>query len=284
MIKELKKLLAFFSPSRVASLLNSRHTHDKPLTEEDYKRIIREQTFGIDTTNELGRRKAYIKCIDYAKKSTLDILDINPFIAAAAEEFKQTRVMTGAMEENIEPTGKERIYLTHSNEYGPEFVGNKEGLLYMARVFLNLSRSKMEGEHVHLYDNEAPLSEGSYPFTVYYEDNKWFDEYAEDEDGEDGLSGPEPRQRGIRAEDIAAFMLLDEAPPTMLVTANKIYKVSACKEVTDENIKVIAGAGEAERAFAVTFVQDDGKSGKILLGANDDGVVFFRKKDLEQIS
>lgn len=250
-----------------------------------YQDLIIEIINGFNLESELDRRKAYNKCIEYADDHLDDSEEYNPFIAEAAELLSQTRLFKDFMKNSIKTTGNEKLQLAYTENTGHEIIGNPDGLLYLSRVLRNLSKSQLPGEHVSFFYNKFPLFGESFPFTVFHEDDKWFEQEAitEDEVTDAVAYVPNIDMREIDPALVVGILPTGLTPPPLLMTKGKLYKVIAFRKYKNEMIwKKELREGDISRMFIFTFLRDDGDSQELALDLDDDSFVLVTQDDLAQ--
>lgn len=246
----------------------------------EYKNLIDDLITGYDLSSEIDRRRAYLKCIEYANEKFDFSPDYNPFIAAAAKVLGQKPLVVDFLKKTVEETGEEKLYLTFIEDSGPELTGNKAGFIYLSKLFYQLSQAKAGGEHIHLSYGEPPLAGESFPINIYFENDEWFEKNAmADEDGDN--NGPEAGD--INTAEIVAFLLIDDVPPPLLMSRAKIYRVLAMEKYKEQKVWNKSIRQERERMMVFTFKRDDGEQQELALDLDDDTVIFLTQAELEQL-
>ncbi len=249
----------------------------------DYDKTIEELIAEFDLDSEIGRKKAYQKCMQYADRELDFTLDYNPFLDAAAERLKQVPERKDIARRMIQQTGDEKLHLTYRDETGPELTGNAAGLSYLSEVLKHLSKATMNGEHSHLFAGQPPLCGNSYPLTVYFEDEDWFAEHAQDNEMDEQDGAVEHEFRDVDVDSIEAFMLSGKLIVDLVMTPGKIYRVSDCLKYEDQDVWVKRIREETDRVFVFEFICDDGEPRQLALDIDDKEVAFFEKEHLSQL-
>ena len=248
----------------------------------DYNKIIEELISEFNLLSDLDKKKAYLKCIKYAD-ANLDFMEYNSFAAAAADRLDQRRVSKDTVRSMVKLKGNEKLHLYFSEENGPELVGNQAGLTYLWKLIKNLSHAKLAGEHIHLDYGEMPWYIESYPLTICLEDDKWF--AALDENRESVNVTPlEPVDPAhLNTNGIAALILTTNAPPQLLMSKNKIYKVISCERYNNHRVWTKYIRNSQERMYKFQFKRDDGEVQEVAFDLDDQSIVFFTADELKNL-
>jgi hypothetical protein len=232
----------------------------------------------FDLKEESGRKQAYSACIKYANKHLSEAKEFNLFIAAAAKELGQVPIRKDIVKQNIQETGGEKLHLTYSPQNGPVLTGNNQGLLYLSSILSQLAQGNEYGEHTHLYNGEPPMFGNSYSLTIYYEDDSWFWKYANK-----NTETPEDTTptRSILPEDIFAFLISDQIPPSMPISANRIYPVKAVHKYEKQSVWIKDIRKNNDRVYVFSFENDHGGRMQLGFDLDDTSLLFFRKEDLD---
>ena len=249
----------------------------------DYNGIIEELVAEFDLDSDTGRRKAYLKCAEYADRNLDCTLDYNPFLDVAAQRLQQEPERRDMVRRMTEQSGDEKLHLIYRDEVGPELTGNAAGLSYLSEGVKGLSNSTMNGEHSHFFAGEPPLYGNSYPLTVYFEHDEWFAKHAKDDDAHEEGRATEHEFRDIDVEKIEAFMLSGKVIVDLMMTPGKIYRVTACQKYEDQDVWVKKIREQEDRVFIFSFTSDDGESQQLALDLDDEEVVFFTRERLSQL-
>jgi len=250
----------------------------------DYDKIIKQLISEFELDSEIGRKKAYQKCIEYADLNLDDTSDYNPFVTRASERLVQENIHKDIARRTVEESGDEKLHLTYSKKSGPVLTGNASGLSYLSRIIKNLSEAIMNSEHSHLYYGEPPLYGSSYPLTIYLEGDDWFRKIDQDDKKKKGNRKTEYKHRDIDIDKIVAFLVSDRVPPDFMMTPNKIYKISSCEKYKDQDVWIKKIRETTDRLFIFKFTRDDDEIEEIALDLDDEKVLFFAKDDLTQLA
>lgn len=248
----------------------------------DLKKILDGLLSDVDMRSEIARRKAYIRCIEYADEH-VDYDQYNLFLAEAADRLGQVRLMRDILSTKLRPTQRERIHVRFDDAEGCQIIANPEGALYMARAFRALSSAKLVGEHIHFYYGEPPLVGDSYPVVMYLEDDAYFDDT--DEDGIIGSPSEwQIEKRDIDPSEIAGFFVGDYMPEQLFISINKVYPVLSWEwlmpgmQVWKKEIR-----DNSDRMIVLTFRRDDGEIQQIAIDLDDDMFGFVTFADLKKM-
>ncbi|MHC4568530.1 MAG: hypothetical protein ACYTE3_22555 [Planctomycetota bacterium] len=249
----------------------------------DYRNIIEQLIAEYDLDSDVGRKKAYEKCIEYADCDLDFTPDYNPFLDAAAERLGQEPVRKDIARRMTRKSGTEKLHLIYSEEVGPVLTGNATGLSYLSEVLKGLSNATINGEHSHFYDGEPPLYGNSYPLTIYFEDDEWFARHARGEEANEENGSTEHEQRDVDVDKIEAFMLRGKVIVDPMMTPGKIYKVSTCHKYHKQDVWVKKIREQEDRVFIFDFNRDDGEPQQLALDLDDKEVLFFTEEHLTQL-
>lgn len=248
-----------------------------------YKKVIDEIIKEYNYASELDRRRAYIKCIEYADENYDFTDDYNSFLEEAADALGQKRMYKETVKASVRLNGKEKIQLMFNENNGHELIANADGLAFLSRVLRNLAKSRLPGEHAHLHYSEPPLYGDSFPLTIYYEDDVWFDKYAVKleeaglfEDFEETVE-----TRDISGEDIRAFISVEITPPSLMMTRGKIYHAISVEKYEGQDIWKKEIRADLSRLYIFKFVRDDGDIQQLALDIDDEDFFFYTENDLK---
>lgn len=248
----------------------------------DFRKILDNLLSEVDMRSEIARRKAYIRCIEYADQY-VDFDHYNLFLAEAADRLGQARLMRDLLSTKLRPSDRERIHVRFDESEGCQIIANAEGALYLARAFRALSTAKLIGDHIHFFYGEPPLIGDSYPMVLYLEDDAYFDNT--DEEGGVGSPGEWPIQkRDIDPADIAGFFVGDYMPEQLFMSVNKVYPLLSWewlmpgRQVWKKEIR-----DNSDRMIVLTFQRDDGETQEIAVDLDDDIIGFVTFKDLKKM-
>ena len=249
----------------------------------DYEKILKQLISKFEIDSETDRKKAYQKCIEYADQNLDNTFHYNPFIKKVAETLGQVPIRKDISRRIVVESGNEKLHLIYSKESGPQLTGNASGLSFFSEVLKKLSEATMNGEHAHFFYGEPPLYGNSYPLTIYLESDDWFRKIDQDDKKKQKNSKTEYKHRDIDTEKIVAFLISDKVPSELLITPNKIYKVSSSEKYEDKDVWFKKIREETDRVYIFQFRRDDNEIEEIGLDIDDEKVLFFTKDNLSQL-
>lgn len=243
--------------------------------------IIDDLLKSVDMSSEIDRRRAYIRCIEYADEN-IPFDEYNLFLAKTADKLGQSRLMRDLLSLKVKSNGREKIHITFEDVDGCQIIANPEGCLYLARAFRALSTSKLPGEHIHLLYGEHPLKGESYPAVLYMEDNAYFLP-MEQGTAEEGTEWPVVK-REIHPKDIAGMFISEYIPEQLMITVNKVYPVlrwewlTPGKQAWKKEIRE-----DSSRVVIFTFIRDDGQEQEVGLDLDDELVGFVTHEEVKKL-
>jgi hypothetical protein len=263
--------------------------------EQNYNQLLDELLQDVDMNDDVARKIAHNRCLEYAQHELEDDPEVNMFLALAAERLGQTRIHLSLIKGMVSMPEDARLHLTYSPQGGPTLTGNVGGLRYLSDICAVLAAAPVSNgaltapEHVHLYDGESPMFGNSYGLTVYNEPNAWFDKHGipmdDVDDTEGGLPAVPPRE--IIPEQIAALEFFEGGPlpPVLLLRLGKLYRVLEVRHYDSDKVwSKPFPDGEADRVFVFTIHDDSDSRFEMALHLDDPSIHFFTFHDLEQIS
>jgi len=249
----------------------------------DYKREIGGVIKEFDVSSEESRKKAYNKCIEYAKEKFKSGKDFNSFIGQAAEMLGQVAVRKDVIAESVLASGGEKLNLVYTPQTGPVLTGNKTGLSYLSNLLANLAGSKEPGMHTHLFADQFPMTGQTYPLTVYIEDDKWFLEVAQKSEQAEKAPAAQFPRRDIEPDEIIAFSVLGALPPMLPVVAGNIYKVLSCEKYKDQDVLQKFISEKSDRLFVFEFDSAEGAAKQMALDLDDPAVLFITRREIKKL-
>jgi hypothetical protein len=266
--------------------------------EQEYNRLLEGLLVGVNMEDDVSRKMGYNSCLAYAQQELDADPDVNQFIAMAAQRLGQVRVHLGVVKGIVSMPEEARLHLRYAPQGGPTLTGNADGLHYLSDLCAALAdfpapSSEGPEEHVHLYENEAPMFGQSYGLTIYHSSDEWFDRHAvapdaAETDAEDAPSAtPPPRE--ITPDQVAAIEFFQDGnlplPPTLYLRYDKLYRViDQQQHHADDAVWVKRLSEEEDDRMCVFSIRDDAQERfEIALHLDDPSIQYFTKSDLEQI-
>ncbi|NUQ01956.1 MAG: hypothetical protein HUU35_19085 [Armatimonadetes bacterium] len=243
------------------------------------KRVLRDQ----ETESELGRVRAYRRCIRYAEDELYADHICNLFLLRAAERLGQPPVAVPVVLNRVPLAENAKVTFYYDDDEGPVLVGNREGLDYLGSICSELADSPLPGENVVLDEGYAPFLGESYGLTVYYEDEEWFAALEAGDQEELGEWESEILGRIVRSEDIVAVQLSAPMPSVVALSPQKLYRVSNVApfdSATDVALKPFRHETDQVRVFSL--LDDDGKPLRLAVDLDDPEVNYYYAWHLEQ--
>jgi len=245
----------------------------------NYGRLVQKLTSEFDLSSEIQKKQAFNKCKEYAQENFSDNKDFNAFFEVVSKSLKIPPLIKDTTKEKVIETGHEKIHLSYSKNSGPVLSGNYDGLIYLSKVLKELAESRENGNHVHFYYGGFPMYGNSYPLTIYFEDNGWFEKYAAKGDERESID-----QRKVDINSLVGVLIHDEIPPSFYLTKQKIYKIIAVEKYNDQSVMVKKIRESNERVYIFTLLNDLGKNTQIGLDIDDQTILFFNEDALKNIS
>jgi len=197
---------------------------------------------------------------------------------AAAHKLHQVPIRMDVASGELELTGSEKLHLDYSLANGPVLTGNETGLLYLSRIINNLARIKEPGEHSHFYNAEPPLAGDSYPLTIYYEADAWFDRHAKK-----STPSKQIAERTISPENLYAFVILDSIPPTLPISRQSVYPILSVEPYREQRVWIKAIRESTDRLYVLTLADDNEQPFQFGIDLDDPTVVLFQKENLSRL-
>ncbi len=252
---------------------------------EDLEKILNEILQKYTLSKEEDRNRAYEECVEFAENRLSDDLRCNSFLRMAALMLEKDPVEIDIIREMVDMPDDAILDVAYDERLGFVLTANSSGLEYLSQL-LNLLAEAPHGEHVHLYNDEDPLSAISFNLVLYHEADEWFSK-AESEAAEIGAF----RRRAVHASEIFAVQVVGNTPHGMPITRDRIYRVvsvEACSpdfddDVRDEKTWRKFFHGDSERYVNVLILDDDGEDLELVLNMDDPDVILFKKRDIEDL-
>lgn len=256
---------------------------------DDLERIIKEILSRYDLSKPEGRDAAYEECIEFAETRLTDDLGCNAFLRSAAQMLEKEPVEFDIIRDQVEIPEDAKIDIAYDERQGFMLTANSSGLEYFADLLHLLSESPID-EHVHLFNDEEPLTPISFNIVMYHESDDWFRK-AELEAAETSDQAP-VRKRNIEPEQIYAVQIVGNVPEGIPVVRDRIYLVERVSDLIpeydddvgeDEKIWKKGHSGDRSRYICLEVSDDWACDLKLVLHLDDSDVIFFKREDLEHL-
>ena len=214
------------------------------MSEDDkFNQLLDRLLADVDLSDEMARKQAYNRCLEYARNELADDPDKNRFMMLASERLRQTRVHFRVVEGMVQMPEDARLHLVYTDDGGPCLTGNPSGLRYLSDLAVVLSSAPSPHEHVHLYQGEPPMFGNSFGLTIYNEPDDWLDKHAiapDDVNMDDGPDATTDPPREIAVDSIAAIEFFESQPlpPPLLLSFDKLYRVITSRPYNGEDVWV----------------------------------------------
>ena len=245
----------------------------------DQSRVVKRLLAKYDLASEVGRKRAYQKCEDYADEHFPGRVEYNAFMEAVADKLgmPSRRKVSFAKEiGDVPENGK--LHMTYVSQVGPELTGNAEGLRCLAALVAELAKQAIEHDHAHLYADSPPMWGDTYPLTIYHEPNAWFEQLGAEEEKESQIAA-----RDIDPSDIVALCVLGEIPPDMLLTKRRLYRVLSVKAYKGQKVWEKRIRDEDERLFLFTLINDEGAHESFGFDLDDPELLPFSRREIAEV-
>jgi len=244
---------------------------------DDIEQLIRQILSRYNLSTENGRDEAYSECIEYAENELSHDINCNTFLRLAADILEKEPVEYDVIRDIVDMPRDAMLDFSYDERQGFKVTGNSSGLTYLAEILRILSEAP-EGEHVHLFNDEEPMTPMSFNAVLYLEDDEWFDKI--EEDGEDEQREGLPR-RAIVPEDVFAIQVVGDLPQELPLMRDRLYKVEGwgSAEKVDSWKKPFSGNNNRFTTFQVT--DENGDNLDIILHLDDPDINYFKKADFD---
>lgn len=242
----------------------------------DIEQIISAILSRYNLSSEEGRENAYEECVEYAEKELSRDLRCNAFLRASAQMLEREPVEYDIIRDLVDLPEGAKVDISFDERHGFIVTANAEGLEYLGDLIKTLGKSP-PGEHVHLYNDEEPLTPISFNGLIFIEEDEWFDN-IEHESPKDGQNEESPR-RPLSSEDVYALQIIGPIPPDIDLTRDRIYRVKGV-DVSGENEAWKKTAnGDADRYVKFKVIDDNSEEFEIILHLDDPDINYFKIED-----
>jgi len=255
---------------------------------EQLDKILSEILSRYDLSTPEGRDAAYEECVDFAETRLAGDLSCNSFLRQAAQMLEKEPVEFDVIRDMVDIPDGALLDIAYDDRQGFVLTGNMQGLEYFAELLRALVEAP-EGEHIHLYNDEEPLTNISFNAILYYEGDEWFQRAEESVAAGSGQEAS--RRRTVKPEEIFAVQVVGNLPSNLMITRDRIYKVESVSENIPEYDEEIEGekvwqkvfAGDMDRCVCIEVTDDYDENLEIILHLDDPDVIFFKREDIEHL-
>jgi len=234
-------------------------------------RIIKK--YNLDS--DVEKKRAYQDCIKYADDHYSSTYDINPFLREAADRLDQQYIIKNSIYGMVKSNGSELATLTYSESNGPTLTANKSSLRFLSKLLLALSKCKMNGEHVHLWNNKLPMTGKTFPLTIYCEKDDWFSAQHDEMKPKKDEGKKDIAKRNIKPKSIVGIVFTKPSPPTLSLTPMRFYKVVACTKYAGQKVWRYMIRKSVDRMMVFTLIDDAKEKLDIALDLDDQDVLLL---------
>ncbi len=254
----------------------------------ELEKILNEILAGYDLSKSEGREAAYEECIAFAETRLPEDLRCNAFLRMAAQMLEKAPVEFDVIRDMVEPPPNAMLDISYDDRHGFMLTANAATLEYLAEL-LRLLAEAPEGEHIHLYNDEEPLTPISFNAVIYHEGDEWF-ERAQKEVFESSDRGA-VRKRAIQPEEIFAVQVVGNLPADAPITRDHLYRAEKVgKNIPEYDEEVEEGnfwrkdfSGDPDRLVCVEVTDDFGEDRELVLHLDDPDIIYFKRVDIEQL-
>lgn len=246
---------------------------------DEIERLLESILSRYDLSTLEGRTSAYEACVEYAENELSHDLMCNTFLRRAAELLEKEPVEIDVVREFVDMPSDSMLDISYDDRHGLVITGNPSGLQYLSDLLSVLAEAP-QGEHVHLFNDEEPLTPVSFNLVFYVEDDEWFKKLEEETAGENSKS---LRKRNISPHEIFALQVIGEIPSDLPITRDRIYKVQDWNENSTNSAWRKKFSGDSDRFITFEIEDDNGYEFEIELNLDDPDVNYFRKSDIESL-
>jgi hypothetical protein len=250
------------------------------------EQILDELLADEDTDSEIGRLRAYRRCVLYAEDNLAAHLQCNLFLNAAAERLGQPPVALPIIHNRVLPEGDARLCFYYHDDDGPVMVGNREGLAYLGKLLTELAQAPPP-ENVVLPEDFEIFVADSYGLVAYHETPDWF--AAAEEGQEDELVAgweEELQSRILTSEEVAGVQFQGHLSASLCLSLQKIYAVHEMREwqpTASNQVVRKPFRRETDRVRVLDLIDDDGEPLALGVDLDDPDITFYYDWHLEQL-
>lgn len=249
---------------------------------DEIERMIRSILSKHNLSDQDGRDAAYEECLDFAEKELAADIRCNTFLRRVSEMLEKDTVEYDVVRDMVEMPDDAILDISYDDKHGFVLTGNYAGLNYFSDLLKTLA-SAPAGEHVHLFNDEEPLTLSSFNTIVYVEDDDWFDKQLAGQAGEEA-NAEHGSIRRLTGNDVFALQIVGDIPHNLTLTRDKLYRVEGSRQNgDDEEIWRKSYNGNDDRYLTFQLTDDHGETIEIILHLDDPDVNYFKKSDLAEL-
>jgi len=254
---------------------------------ESVDALLAQLLHGEDVESEIGRVRAYRRCVRYAEENLFRDLRCNEFLQIAAERLGQPPIVLPIVHNRVVPALDGRLCFYYHEEDGPVMVGNRSGLDYLGRLLCDLAAAPAP-ENVVLPEDFPIFVADSYGLVVYHETEEWFDA-AEEGLEEDLVAGweEELQARIVTSDDVAAVQFVVHVSGSLALTLQKLYRVHGMRGWApnlEGQVLRKPYRRETSRVRVLQLTDDDGQALELGVDLDDPDINFYYDWHLDQLS
>jgi len=231
-----------------------------------------------DLSTPEGRDAAYEDCIEFAESELSHDIRCNTFLRRVAEMLEKEAVEYEIIREMVDMPDDAMLDFAYDERHGFVITGNASGISYLADL-LHILAEAPSGEHIHLYNDEEPITPTSFNAVIYVDEDEWFRKLAE-ETGEKGENGENLSRRNINPEDIFALQIVGDIPHDLTLTRDQLYRVDGIHNGEHEGAWKKSFSRDSDRYVTFRITDDHDEDLEITLHLDDPDINFFKKSDL----
>lgn len=252
---------------------------------DEVEALIERLLAGNEIESELGRVRAYRKCVRHAETELYNSHLCNVFLLRAAERLGQPPMAVPVVHNRVPLPEDASLCFYYHDEEGPVLVGNPAGLDYLGDLLKELAQSPLPGENLVLEEGYPPFVGDSMGLSLYRESEEWFDAAGEGlEDEFVGAWEAELDGRIMASDELAALQFAGPVASSLALTPRKLYRVHTMGPWRD-------GAGvvrkpyrsDLDRVRLVELTDDDGHPLQLGVDLDDPDIVYYYDWHLEQL-
>lgn len=243
---------------------------------EHFSHLLDELLGDHDLSHDFGRREAYEKAIDHARKNLADHPERESFLREAAARLGFTPLSWEALSRRRLEKGTWLDVWISDDDDEVALTGTRAGLQHLIDLLVRLRDSEDPEEHYHLDRGYLPMTDVSANLVLFREDESWFDGTSSEPIETETL------ERGdLDPRTVYVIQFIHMPPEELPITANALYRVLSVDELegADEPRKELPG-GAPDRYYRFTFQADSNHRFSYGFHLDDPGVNFFTHREI----